>query len=57
MPATAVLRTVEFATIRLRLLKIAARLIETAAVSALPRECPDAALHRSIALDLRAAGQ
>ncbi len=58
MPATAALRTAEFATIRLRLLKLAARVIETASRIriAFASTCPDAALFRSVALNLRAAG-
>lgn len=58
MPATAALRTSEFATIRLRLLKVAARVIETASRVrvAFASACPDAALFRSVALNLRAAG-
>jgi hypothetical protein len=58
MPATAALRTAEFATIRLRLLKVAARVIETASRIriAFASACPDAALFRTIALRLRAAG-
>ena len=58
MPATAALRNAEFATIRLRLLKLAARIIETASRIriAFASACPDAALFRSVALNLRAAG-
>lgn len=58
MPATATLRTAEFATIRLRLLKVAARVVETASRIriAFASACPDAALFRSIALNLRTAG-
>jgi Transposase DDE domain group 1 len=58
MPATAALRTAEFATVRLRLLKLAARVIETASRIriAFASACPDAALFRSVALNLRAAG-
>jgi len=57
MPATAPLRTAEFATIRLRLLKVAARVIETASRVriAFASACPDAALFRSVALELRTA--
>jgi hypothetical protein len=52
------LRTAEFATIRLRLLKVAARVIETASRIriAFASACPDASIFRSIALTLRAAG-
>ena len=58
MPATATLRTAEFATIRLRLLKVAARVVETASRIriAFASACSDAALFRSIALNLRTAG-
>ena len=58
MPATATLRTAEFATIRLRLLKVAARVVETASRIriAFASACPDAALFRSIALNLRTTG-
>ena len=58
MPATAALRTAEFTTIRLRLLKVAARVIETATRIriAFASACPDAALFRTVALSLRTAG-
>lgn len=58
MPATAALKAAEFATIRLRLLKVAARIIETASRIriAFASACPDAALFRTIALTLQAAG-
>jgi hypothetical protein len=58
MPKTAALRTAEFATIRLRLLKVAARVIETASRIriAFASACPDAALFRSVALTLRTTG-
>ena len=57
MPAKTPLRTAEFATIRLRLLKVAAQVIETASRIriAFASACPDASLFRSIALTLRAA--
>ena len=57
MPTSAVLRTAEFATLRLRLLKVAARVIETASRIriAFASACPDAALFRTVALRLRAA--
>ena len=47
----------EFATIRLRLLKIAGRIIETASRIriALAAACPDAELFRQIAANLRPA--
>jgi len=52
------LRTAEFNTIRLRLLKVAARVIETASRIriAFASACPDAALFRSISLSLRPTG-
>ncbi len=58
MSGTAALRTAEFATIRLRLLKVAARVVETASRIriAFASACPDAALFRSIALNLRTTG-
>jgi hypothetical protein len=58
MPATAALRTAEFATIRLRLLKLAARIVETASRVriAFASACPNSALFRSVALNLRASG-
>jgi hypothetical protein len=57
MPATTALRNAEFATIRLRLLKVAARVIETTSRIriAFASACPDAALFRTVALRLRAA--
>jgi hypothetical protein len=57
LPETAALRVAEFATIRLRLIKLAARVIETASRVriALASACPDAALFRHVALALRAA--
>jgi hypothetical protein len=58
MPAKTPLRTAEFATIRLRPLKVAARVIETASRIriAFASACPDASIFRSIALTLRPAG-
>lgn len=58
VPAKNNLRTAEFATIRLRLLKVAARVIETASRIriAFASACPDAALFRSIAHTLRPTG-
>ena len=55
LPQTAALRVAEFATIRLRLIKIAARVVETATRIriALASACPDAALFRHVALSLR----
>ena len=57
LPDTAALRVAEFATIRLRLIKVAARVIETASRVriALASACPDAALFRHVTLALRAA--
>ncbi len=57
LPETAALRAAEFATIRLRLIKLAARVIETASRVriALASACPDAALFRHVALALRPA--
>lgn len=57
IPKTAALATAEFATLRLRLIKIAARVIETATRIriAFASACPDAALFRTIALALRPA--
>ena len=57
LPETAALRVAEFATIRLRLIKVAARVIETASRVriALASACPDAALFRHVTLALRAA--
>ena len=57
LPQTAALRTAEFATIRLRLIKIAARVVETATRIriAFASACPDAALFRHVALNLRAS--
>ena len=57
LPQTAALRAAEFATIRLRLIKVAARVIETASRIriALASACPDAAQFRHVALALRTA--
>ena len=57
LPENAALRTAEFATIRLRLIKVAARIVETATRVriALASACPDAALFRHVAVSLRAA--
>ncbi len=57
LPQTTALGAAEFATIRLRLIKVAARVIETATRIriALTSACPDAALFRHVALSLRAA--
>ena len=57
MPATATLRRAEFATLRLRLVKVAARVIEPASRIriAFASACSDAALYRDLALTLRTA--
>ena len=57
LPQSTALRTAEFATIRLQLIKVAARVIETATRIriALASACPDAALFRHVALSLREA--
>jgi hypothetical protein len=57
IPKAAALATAEFATLRLRLLKVAARVIESATRVrvAFTSACPDAAVFRSIALALRPA--
>jgi hypothetical protein len=58
IPARAPLSTAEFATIRLRLLKIAARVVEGVARIRvfLPTACPDRAVFRALAGRLCAAG-
>ena len=57
MPATSAWAVAEFATLRLRLIKIAARVIETAARIRirLPSACPDKALFRFLATRFAAA--
>jgi hypothetical protein len=57
IPKAAALATAEFATLRLRLLKVAARVIETATRIrvAFASACPDAAIFRTIANALRPA--
>jgi hypothetical protein len=57
LPAAAALRGAEFATIRLRLIKVAARIIESASRVriAFASACPDAALFSHVALSLRTA--
>ena len=57
IPRVISLATAEFATLRLRLLKVAARVIENASRIrvAFASACPDAAVFRSIALALRPA--
>ena len=58
IPAAMPLKTAEFATLRLRLLKIAARVVEKAARIRifLPTACPDQAIFRMLAGRLAAAG-
>lgn len=58
VPRTHALATAEFATIRLRLLKLGARVIETAARvrTALAAACSEAGLFRQIATGLAPAG-
>ena len=57
IPKTAALAVAEFATLRLRLLKVAARIIESATRIrvAFASACPDADLFRTIAIALRPA--
>ena len=56
MPATAQLKTAEFTILRCRLLKVAARVIESATRIriAFASACPDAALFRKLAITLNA---
>ena len=56
-PATAPLKTAEFTTLRNRLLKVAARVIETATRIriAFASTCPDAQLFRELAITLNTA--
>ena len=58
IPATHALATAEFTTIRLRLLKLGTRVIETASRVrlAFAAACPEAALFRHIAAALMPAG-
>lgn len=58
MPTTSAWAVAEFATLRLRLLKIAARVVETAARIRirLPSGCPDKALFRLLARSFAPAG-
>jgi hypothetical protein len=57
IPKTAALATAEFATLRVRLLKVAARVIETASCIrvAFASACPDADIFRTIALAFKPA--
>jgi hypothetical protein len=58
IPATTALRTAEFATLRARLIKVAARVVETASRIriAFASACPDAVIFKAAANTLRAAG-
>jgi len=58
VPAVHALATAEFATIRLRLLKLGTRVIETAARVrlAFAAACPDAALYRQLTIAMMPAG-
>ncbi|HUX01129.1 MAG TPA: IS1380 family transposase [Phycisphaerae bacterium] len=58
VPAASRLATAEFATLRIRLIKVGARIVEKAARIRvhLPSACPDAALFRLMAGHLAAAG-
>src|SRR6266481_9767787 len=58
VPKRSPVSTAEFATIRLRLIKIAARVVEGAARIRvyLPTACPDRAVFRALAGRFRAAG-
>jgi hypothetical protein len=58
IPKQQPLATAEFVTLRIRLLKIAARVIETATRVrvAFAAACPGATLFRGIALNLQPAG-
>lgn len=58
IPATTALRIAEFATLRARLIKVAARVVETASRIriAFDSACPDAANFKAAANTLRAAG-
>lgn len=57
IPKSAALAKAEFATLRLRLLQVATRVIESASRIrvAFASACPDAALFRTIATRLKAA--
>ena len=57
IPKAAALATAEFATLRLRLLKVAARVIETATRIrvAFASACPDASTFRAVAAAFRTA--
>ena len=55
-PTAAVLAKAEFITLRLRLLKIATRVVEKAARILFASACPDAALFRLLAGRLATAG-
>jgi len=57
IPVNAALRTAEFATLRIRLIKVEARVVETASRVhiAFASSCPDAAVFRAAAINLRMA--
>ncbi|NML91945.1 hypothetical protein HHL26_23365 [Sphingobium sp. TB-6] len=57
IPAAAALKNAEFITIRLRLIKVAARVVETASRIriAFASACPNAVLYRDLAVALRTA--
>lgn len=57
IPKTAALASAEFATLRIRLLKVAARVIENASRIRLrlASACPDASVFRAVAISLRPA--
>jgi hypothetical protein len=57
IPVTSALRIAEFATLRARLIKVAARVVETASRVriAFASACPDAAIFRAAAINLRMA--
>jgi len=57
IPATTTLRAAEFATLRARLTKVAARVVETASRVriAFASACPDDAIFRAATINLRMA--
>lgn len=58
IPATTALRSAEFATLRSRIIKVAARVVETATRIriAFASACPDAAIFKAAAVNLHTAG-
>lgn len=58
LPASTALRTAEFATLRGRKIKVAARVVEPASRIrvAFASACPDAVIFRAAAITLRTAG-